>query len=499
MFGNPNLGASLAPIASQKKKRTLPAEFLVEPTKHRASSYQPGPYTFKPIGDYTLSSEQEAILRMALFEGKSLFFTGSAGTGKSILLRELIAQMQRKYHNGIAVTASTGIAACNIGGLTLHSFAGIGIGIDSTEKLVKKIKAAKVLWNRWQSTKVLIIDEISMIDDVLFDKIESIARQIRNTSKPFGGIQVILTGDFFQLPPVGKDKVAKFCFESSSWNRVIEQNVMLTHVFRQKDEEFVRMLNEMRLNDMSPRTIEKFRSLSRTPSYADNSIEPTRLYSLRNQVDAANNDRLQHLKGPIHRYTASDWGDASKLNGCMAPTELELKLDAQVMLIKNLTPNLVNGSTGIVVGFTNEGKFMNESMINDRLLEKERPNGTSRLDTLPQILPTDVYPIVRFVNGQEIVISPEKWEVEQPDGKTIATRTQIPLMLAWALSIHKSQGQTLDRVFVDLGTVFEKGQAYVALSRATDINSLQVLNFNPSKVVADHRVIAFYRQLSCCV
>lgn len=137
-------------------------------------------------------------------------------------------------------------------------------------------------------------------------------------------------------------------------------------------------------------------------------------YSLRNQVDAANNDRLQHLKGPIHRYTASDWGDASKLNGCMAPTELELKLDAQVMLIKNLTPNLVNGSTGIVVGFTNEGKFMNESMINDRLLEKERPNGTSRLDTLPQILPTDVYPIVRFVNGQEIVISPEKWEVEQP-------------------------------------------------------------------------------------
>ncbi|KAG2183553.1 hypothetical protein INT43_006559, partial [Umbelopsis isabellina] len=501
MFGNP----ALSQVTTSKQKRTMPSGTFSEFKRHRPDAFRKEEaYNLTPIGDYTLSAEQTAVLKMVVFDRKSLFFTGSAGTGKSVLLREIIAHLRRRLGDSVAVTASTGIAACNINGMTLHSFAGIGLGHDSVKKLVEKIQANKTALNRWRDTTVLIIDEISMIDGVLFDKIEMIAKAVKGTSRPFGGIQLILTGDFFQLPPVGKDKVAQYCFEGKSWNQAVDNNVVLTHVFRQKDEEFVGMLNEMRLNQMSTATIEKFRSLSRTPMYKDKSIEPTRLYSLRSQVDASNINRLHGLTGPLHRYTATNLGDQTKLKGCMAPEELELKLDAQVMLIKNLTSSLVNGSTGIVIGFTNEGKFTSENSIKSRMLDKDRPkSGLGRKEPMP--FPTEVYPIVRFVTGEEVVIQPEKWEVEIPGKQCesvtssrllpVASRTQIPLMLAWALSIHKSQGQTLDRVFVDLGSVFEKGQAYVALSRATDINALQVLHFDPAKVSADHRVVEFYRQL----
>ena len=186
-----------------------------------------------------LSEEQKRVLKLVVDEQKSVFFTGSAGTGKSVLLREIIKSLRSKWRaqpDRVAVTASTGLAACNVGGVTVHSFAGIGLGKDDTPELVKKIKRNLKAKNRWLRTKILIVDEISMVDGELFDKLESIARSVRGSGRPFGGIQLVITGDFFQLPPVPDyGKVAKFCFDAATWTTSIEHTIGLTKVFRQKD------------------------------------------------------------------------------------------------------------------------------------------------------------------------------------------------------------------------------------------------------------------------
>ena len=186
-----------------------------------------------------LSDEQRKVLDLVVDERKSVFFTGSAGTGKSVLLREIIKGLRQKYNretDRVAVTASTGLAACNVGGVTLHSFAGIGLGKEAAPELVRKIKRNPKAKARWMRTKILIIDEISMVDGDLFDKLESIARSIRNNGRPFGGIQLVITGDFFQLPPVPDyGKVAKFSFDAATWTTSIEHTIGLTQVFRQKD------------------------------------------------------------------------------------------------------------------------------------------------------------------------------------------------------------------------------------------------------------------------
>lgn len=186
-----------------------------------------------------LSDEQKKVLNLVAEDRKSVFFTGSAGTGKSVLLREIIKVLREKYKrepDRVAVTASTGLAACNVGGVTLHSFSGIGLGKEAVPELVKKIKKNQKARNRWMRTKVLIVDEISMVDGELFDKLEGIARTIRNNGRPFGGIQLVITGDFFQLPPVpDSGRISKFAFDAGTWNTSIEHTIGLTQVFRQKD------------------------------------------------------------------------------------------------------------------------------------------------------------------------------------------------------------------------------------------------------------------------
>jgi ATP-dependent DNA helicase PIF1 len=196
----------------------------------------------KPAAAITLSDEQKRVRELVCNEKKSVFFTGSAGTGKSVLMRAIIADLRRQYArepDRIAVTASTGLAACNIGGITLHSFGGIGLGKEDVPTLVKKIKRNAKAKNRWIKTKVLVIDEISMVDGDLFDKLEGIARAMRNNGRPFGGIQLVVTGDFFQLPPVPdydkKERGAKFAFDASTWSTSIHHTIGLTEVFRQKD------------------------------------------------------------------------------------------------------------------------------------------------------------------------------------------------------------------------------------------------------------------------
>jgi len=227
-----------------------------------------------------LSEEQKGILTAVVDEGKSIFFTGSAGTGKSVLMKSIINRLRNQHlkePDRVAVTASTGLAAVNIDGTTLHSFAGIGLGKEPATELLKKIRRNPKTRQRWIRTRVLIIDEISMIDADLFDKLEHVARILRNNGSPFGGIQLVVTGDFFQLPPVPeKDRAAKFSFDAATWNTCIEHTVLLTHVFRQKDATFAAMLNEMRLGRLTPASIKAFQKLSRPLDFADN-LEATEL------------------------------------------------------------------------------------------------------------------------------------------------------------------------------------------------------------------------------
>ena len=346
-----------------------------------------------------------------------------------------------------------------------------------------------------------------MVDGELFDKLSQIGRVIRNNGRPWGGIQLIITGDFFQLPPVpesGKRDV-KFAFDASTWNTSIDHTIGLKEIFRQRDPEFARMLNEMRLGQISSETERAFKALSR-PLKFDDGVDMAQLYPTRAQVESSNASRLRALPGEVMRYDAADSGDRvvrdKLLANMMAPKSLELKVGAQVMLIKNWDESLVNGSLGKVIAFSDERGFeMSNGQdygfeMNDAMAKAKRK--LKAFSAEPETR-GQKYPVVQFItiNGSHrtVLCQPEEWKVELPNGEIQAKRSQLPLILAWALSIHKAQGQTLERVTVDLGRVFEKGQAYVALSRATSQHGLQVLHFNKAKVMAHPRVCTFYQQL----
>lgn len=439
-----------------------------------------------PDAKINLSAEQIQVLDKVK-AGENVFFTGSAGTGKSVLLREII-----KYCGSpspmLAVTASTGIASVNI----------------DVPRVVE----------RWRKVRTLIVDEISMMDGILFDKIEFIARVLRGNGKPFGGIQLVLSGDFCQLPPVpGRDAKgaplpATFAFEANSWSKCIERPIVLQHVFRQKEKAFVDMLNAMRLGQLSEDAAVKFRALSRPVIYEDG-IEPTDLFPTRREVDNANASRLNRLPGPCHTYPATDMGGidlagmplpTSKveafLDRLIAPRTIALKVGAQVMLIKNLVQGeLVNGSVGRVVGFSTSRDALRKGMA---IAQTESQNDAGRdKPIVPEetYRSTHVWPVVQFEGGRTLLCIPSTFDVNNADGQMEARREQIPLILAWALSIHKSQGQTLQRVRVNLSRIFEKGQAYVALSRATSMDTLQVLNFDQTKVMAHERVLNWMNRI----
>jgi ATP-dependent DNA helicase PIF1 len=387
---------------------------------------------------------------------------------------------------------------------------GIGLGKEDAPTLVRKIRRNPKAKNRWLRTKCLIIDEVSMVDGDLFDKLSQIGRTIRNNGRPWGGIQLIITGDFFQLPPVpdaDKKREAKFAFDAATWSTSIDHTIGLTQVFRQRDPQFANMLNEMRLGKISQETVDAFKKLSRPLEFKDG-VESAELFPTRAQVESSNNGRLRNLPGKSNRYDAIDSGDPNirdkLLANMMAPKSIELKIDSQVMLIKNLDASLVNGSLGRVIAFSDERTFdMTNTDEYDSAMDDAMAKARRKLKAFsrePEEGGTGMkYPVVRFIStdgvARVILCQPEEWKVELPNGEVQAKRVQLPLILAWALSIHKAQGQTLERVTVNLGRVFEKGQAYVALSRATSQEGLRVLGFDKSKVMAHPRVINFYGQL----
>lgn len=412
-----------------------------------------------------LSPDQTQALNL-IKEGKSVFFTGCAGTGKSYLLRHLktVLPDRTTYY-----TAMTGIAAYGIGGTTLHSFAGIGLGTLPAHVLVGKIKNFPEACIRWIQCEVLVIDEISMCSNILFDKLEFIARKIRDNDLPFGGIQLILCGDFYQLPPVITSKdpdETDYCFTSENWNSCVPHFIELKTVFRQTDEKFVDILNQIRIGEVTDETVKILNTLKR-PLETKDGIEPTRLYARNIDVDAENRRYLDQIDEEEFNFKSEDtarnrFAKESLQKNCIAPEILDLKVGAQVMLLKN-EYGQVNGSRGVVTKI-NKGK-------------------TLKLSTVE----------VKFLNGSIANVAPMKWEHSDKFGNTEATRLQIPLKLAWAVTIHKSQGLSLDYVTVDLTKVFAEGMTYVALSRARTMEGLSITSFTKKKVFADPRITEFYK------
>lgn len=426
-----------------------------------------------------LNEEQQKVFKLAV-QKRNIFFTGSAGTGKSFLLQRIIRSLELlNGRESVAITATTGVAAVNIGGVTLHSFCGIGYADELTpEELTNKIlkQGSKKWLNNWRAITTLIIDEISMLDGKLFDKLECIARRVRSNNLPFGGLQLILTGDFFQLPPV---KSNKFCFEANCWKVCLHNAIQLTKIYRQREPELINLLNEIRFGKLSSGSWKILKSLEKDPIFPDDGIKATQLMATNSEVNGVNSTELSRINSQALFYKAVDWEDKryggrlkELAKNCLAAEILELRVGAQVMLIKNLTENLVNGCQGVIIGF--------RWTTNQKLVVEEK-----RL------------PVVRFTNGIERTIQEEEWTDETPIYRIVrARRTQIPLILSWAITIHKSQGQSIERLKINLNRVFERGQTYVALSRACSIKYLQVIGFNPNKVYCDEKVKKFYRELS---
>ncbi|KAK9885232.1 hypothetical protein WA026_010735 [Henosepilachna vigintioctopunctata] len=413
-----------------------------------------------PIQNDPLDLEQKEVLQACL-SGQNIFFTGSAGTGKSFLLRKIIGALPADV---TVATASTGVAACHIGGITLHQFAGIGIGSGSVDRCVDMLSKG-IAASLWRKCKHLVIDEVSMIDADFFQKVEEVARKIRKSDKPFGGIQLILCGDFFQLPPVGKFESSKkeinFCFQTEAWKNCVQRTFELTKVHRQEEQEFIDILNEVRIGKVTAKS-EKILTETARQKIEQDGILATRLCSHTQDANIINESKLKELPGEMKVFDAQDSSPSASVtldNLTTVPRKLELKVGAQVMLLKNInvSKGLVNGARGVVKEFK------------------------------------DDLPLVKFRNQLYLAL-PERWAVKTTSGG-IAARRQVPLRLAWAFSIHKSQGLTLDCVEMSLGRVFEAGQAYVALSRAQSLKMLRVLDFKASQVWANPNVVDFYNKL----
>lgn len=407
-----------------------------------------------------LSTEQREAYDMAI-DGKNIFITGIAGAGKSFLLKKIIEAIG--YKNGVYVTGSTGIAAWNIEGTTLHNFAGLGLAEGPIDKLLENAKKNKMVYSKWIGCNTLIIDEISMVSYEFFEILEEIARLIRKKSAVFGGIQVILCGDFLQIPPVSrKSEVTKFCFESSKWTSCISKTFYLKKSFRQADDIFANMLNEIRLGMVS----EKTKTTLGTCVDKTFDFKPTILFSRNEEVDSVNKREIALIKENEVFFNSVDWAmnDSflKQLNeSCKAPAKLVLKMGCQVMLLKNLEVGngLVNGSRGVVVGFD------------------EITRG----------------PIVDF-NGYKKTLEQATFSIGLQDN-VFAKRIQYPLVLAYSFTIHKSQGTTLESVEVNIAGCFEFGQVYVALSRCKTLEGLSIKGLNVDRIKASPKAIKFYKDL----
>lgn len=410
-----------------------------------------------------------------LKRGDNVFLTGFAGTGKSYILNKL----KEKFKKKLTITSTTGIAAVNVKGQTLHSWAGVGLCRNPIHKTVEKIRGRISTLRQILNCKILAIDEISMLNIEVFEYVNAVLREIRENPEPFGGIQVLFIGDFFQLPPVEiepETSERKYCFDSPLWEELNLKNVVLKKNYRQNEGEFITALAHMRTNALEPKDIELLNTRNTDMDTSETNI--LHIFSTNNEANQYNLAKFNRIEEPVRILEAQDGvyrGNKPVYEGftesekyileifsknCRAEKEIALKLSAKVMLLVNMDFNkgLINGACGSIMRF-------NENSIT-----------------------------IKFDNGVEANIPKHKFEYFYND-RVVAERTQYPLRLAYGITIHKSQGMTLDKLVVDCSRIFERGQAYVAMSRVKTLEGLYLKNFEPQKVMVDSHVAEFYENI----
>ncbi|MBP9668193.1 AAA family ATPase [Candidatus Saccharibacteria bacterium] len=404
--------------------------------------------------------DQKTALKI-LHSGENVFITGQAGSGKTFLLNKFINEARKKGKT-VAVTATTGLAATHLNGTTIHSWSGMGVANSISGNFYSKIR--KPRRENICETDILIIDEISMLHDYRLDMVNAILKKIRKNNSPFGGIQLVMSGDFFQLPPVNRyDDEFKggFVTESVAWRQAGLKICYLNEQHRQADEELSAILTAMRTNNLKRDQVQTL--LNRIDAEAPSNEIVTKLYTTNRDVDIINKKELAKIKGKSYFYSQETEGTKHYVEvlrrAILAAPILELKKGAHVMSIKNSPDGkYVNGSLGEVVDF----KYGD--------------------------------PVVKFNNGNTVRIKTSEWNLA--DGEIVlASIEQIPLKLAWAITVHKSQGMTLDGAEIDLSRAFVEGMGYVALSRVKNLHSLYLKGLNKMAITVSSEAIEIDKML----
>ncbi len=393
---------------------------------------------------YTVTVMKQETALEVLKSGVNVFLTGEPGAGKTYTIGQYVAwlrDLEKSVAKSVAVTASTGIAASHLSGRTIHSWSGIGLREKLTQDDVKDILKRSKIAQRISGTEVLIIDEVSMLSGTLLGDLDVLFRTGRLDRKPFGGMQVVLVGDFFQLPPVSKGEEAVYAFKSEVWEQADLRICYLTEQYRQEDTSFLDLLRAVRSGSVKEK---HYALLRRQDTITYEGREPTILHSHNREVERDNTERLAALPGKEHVFEMKKYGPKQLVKaivkGCISPELLKLKEGAMVMFTKNNPKKgFINGTLGTVVTFDTDCEL----------------------------------PIVKTFDGKTVIAKQMNWDVLE-NGKVVASVKQIPLRLAWALTIHKSQGASLDAAEINLSKVFVEGQGYVALSRVRTLGGLKI-------------------------
>lgn len=429
----------------------------------------------------TLTKEQQFIFDNYI-HGKNIFITGPGGCGKSYIIKHIVNHAKERFGNKVCVTALTGCAALLLecGATTLHSWSNIGLGKGDFENICSSIQTNYFKRKNWKSTKLLIIDEVSMMSKHLFELLDYLGKQIRNSSKPFGGMQLLFSGDFYQLPPVGSKNnpdSSKFCFESELWNKTFHHEVYLTTPFRQNDSTFFKILMQIRKGKLYKKEYQLIKQCI-NKSHDNLLVSPVQLYATKQDVVKVNTNQLHRLPGKEYIFKASLFNEYNQQDNIHnKPSEQEIEREYQYLL--------KNAPVDQIVSFKVGSQVMCKKNIS---LEDGIINGTTGIITAIH----DDGVRVTLTSGIDYLFTQTKFYSEKYPFIGIS---QIPLILAWAITIHKSQGSTLEHAEMDLGnSIFSDGQIYVALSRVKNMNGLYLKSFNPQKIKTNPKVITYYNK-----